>query len=119
MRVVVIEEVANGYVVRHREGGQPSARAFAEEQALKHALDHVKAYLLAPVDTKTDSPSFGMLPAIQHVAPGALEPKAHESDRLMPTESHIPRTPNDEPTKLMTNAEIQKTLKDYDKPFPD
>jgi len=118
MRSVVIEEVANGFVVRHRVGEEMAALVFEGESALRQALTHVRAFYMVPVDSADgSSPSFGMLPALKRPkgATTALERK-HRTP--LPTESIAPKTPADAPTVRLSKTEIAKALADNDPDLP-
>jgi hypothetical protein len=98
-RVVTIEELANGYVVRCRGEAGNGAVAFSGEKALKKAINHMRLYLLAP----TEEASTSSFPFVAFEVPevDAIEPKPNksDSDRLIPTEVS-PADPN-RPTRRL------------------
>lgn len=93
-RVVVIEQLTDGCVVRCLGDAGNGAVAYSGDKALKHALAHAKAYMLAPVEDSPGAVSFPFM-AMMEPTGGALERKSDESDRLAPTAStFVPPNPH-------------------------
>lgn len=113
MRVMVIEAAANGYVVRRRAGDDMTASVCTD---LSEVMEKVRAYFLAPDDSDSSSPSFGMIPALK-LEIGALEPKPKEYRTPLPTESIAPVTQADVKTVRMSETEVHRMADEDEDPF--
>ena len=117
MRVASIEELANGYVLRHRCGDEQVAHAFSGDNALVHLIDHLVAYFTEPRE-QVETPSFAMLVALKGETE-ALEKRPTRRDERtpLPTESHVPLTQNHIPTVKMKSDEVATVKVEETNPF--
>jgi hypothetical protein len=114
MRVVIVEEVVNGYVVRHRsDDGDDVALVFEGDGSLRHTIAHLTTYFLAP-ETPTSSPSFAMLPALKQPKPATALERKHRTP--LPTLSVQARTQNEVATAKMSRKEIEDAIASSDFP---
>ena len=109
MRLSVIEEVGNGFVVRHRDGDEIAATVFAGPDALQDVMKYITWYFTQPrTSSFTPSPSPSTAPAIRPET--ALEPRHARTP--LPTESTAPVTERDVKTMVMLRAEIDRLAAD-------